>query len=123
MSKHAFLAPSAASRWLACPASASLSDGVRDAPNIHSATGTVAHWVAEKLLADLDIDILIGTKIDEVTIDLEMIDYVKKYVATVKDYAWDNPILVEQRLPLTTVTGETGERAYGTADALVFNGT
>lgn len=51
--KHSILAPSAASRWLACPPSALLAEQVGgDAGSTYAAEGTLAHRLAELYLRD-----------------------------------------------------------------------
>lgn len=51
--KHSILAPSAASRWLACPPSALLAEQAgEDAGSTYAAEGTLAHRLAELYLRD-----------------------------------------------------------------------
>ena len=47
MSEHAKLSASSAHRWLACPPSVRLCDGIADTSSIYAAEGTLAHAVAE----------------------------------------------------------------------------
>ncbi len=47
MSNHARLSPSAASRWLACPASVNMTAELEDTTSAAAAEGTLAHTVVE----------------------------------------------------------------------------
>ena len=50
MSNHATLSPSGSTRWLECPASVTLSEGIPNSTNIHAEVGTTMHLVGEILL-------------------------------------------------------------------------
>lgn len=50
MTEHAIFAPSSAARWLACPPSATLSQGLPDRPNPAAIEGSRVHGVVEKAL-------------------------------------------------------------------------
>jgi hypothetical protein len=50
MTGHAIFAPSSAARWLKCPASATLSQGLPDRPNPAALEGTRVHAVVERAL-------------------------------------------------------------------------
>lgn len=45
--QHAFLSPSAAGRWIACPPSARLTRGMADTSNVYADEGTLAHSIGE----------------------------------------------------------------------------
>ena len=47
---HAKLSPSSAERWMTCPGSVALCDGLVDEGSSFAAEGTAAHWVAEQIL-------------------------------------------------------------------------
>jgi len=50
MTAHAKLSASGSGRWLNCPASVRLSEGIEETVSPHAIEGTVAHAVAEQLL-------------------------------------------------------------------------
>ena len=50
MTAHAKLSASSAARWLACPPSVKLSEGIPDKGSRYAAEGTLAHALAENLL-------------------------------------------------------------------------
>lgn len=67
MSEHAKLAPSSAHRWVACPGSVRMSEGIVEPESDAAAEGTLAHQVAEMVLrgglmpaVDADEDVLDG---------------------------------------------------------------
>src|SRR5258705_5736339 len=50
MAGHAIFAPSSAARWLACPPSATLSQGLPERPSPAALEGTRVHAVVERAL-------------------------------------------------------------------------
>lgn len=140
---HARLSPSSSARWLTCLASPVMEAGKPNTTNSYAAEGTAAHFLGETcLLEDLDAEhylsskILVGT--DGSTyfdgfgtpkgfeteysfeVDEHMAGHVQEYVTLVRDIRDINrgELLVEQKLPLTGITGEEG--ATGTADAVIL---
>lgn len=135
---HAALSPSSASRWLHCPGSIAASRGIEDHGSDFAAKGTAAHFLAEQCLthghpadhfrgreivltakdcgfcSDLDSE----TILHRFVVGDELIENVQKYVDFVRSI--DGELLVEQRLPLTVITGEP--MAFGTADAVILAG-
>ncbi|HUD74475.1 MAG TPA: DUF2800 domain-containing protein, partial [Terracidiphilus sp.] len=75
---HALLAPSAAERWMTCPGSVVLSDGMPESQSEYADEGTAAHAFAERWLlmhfAQHGQSPFIGEP------DKEMASYVKLYV-------------------------------------------
>lgn len=120
MSAHARLSASAAHRWMNCPGSVKLSEGLPNPPTIHSATGTCAHSIAaeclEKPAAPADF---LGEKfmVDgfEIVCDQEMVDVINLYLSEIEsdaqpgDESWVEMPLLEA---LQTVDPDMG----GTAD-------
>lgn len=121
---HAKLSPSGAHRWMRCPGSIALEAPFPDDSSVYAAEGTLAH-----LLASEELD---GTKpaaerigeqhtVDgfDFTVDKVMVAYVEDYVKLVREYTEGGVLLVEQRVPIGHLTGETD--ATGTSDAVVVH--
>ena len=136
---HAKLSPSSAVRWMACPGSVVLSEGIPERRSPAAAYGTVGHEIAESCILDdtaparflgqkwyVGADGLVtpGTEgAIEVTVDQELVDIVAAYVDYVRGLiaeCGDNLWMVEQKVPLEHLTGEPG--ATGTADFIGLAG-
>ena len=142
MTTHAKLSPSSAHRWLTCPASSIMEADKPNDSNEYAAEGTAAHFLAEMCLqqrqsaADYHAGgILVTDKGDcrllksagepigaykyHFEITPMMTSYVQDYIDTVLNVqqATSGILDIEQRLPLTPITGEAD--AYGTADAVI----
>lgn len=125
MAAHAELSPSSAARWMACPGSVALS---RDIPNTSSAyadEGTAAHELAAKCLTDGSspqdcIELVVPVNGTDFTVDQDMADYVGGYVQRIRELvdSLGGELLVEQRLDISSITGE--EDAEGTSDAVIL---
>ena len=76
MTEHSRLGASSAYRWLACPGSVRLSEGLEDKPSAYAEEGTRAHELAEKILT--------GDGFAEVYTSPEMLRYVEVYVNLVE---------------------------------------
>lgn len=122
MSKHAKLSPSSASRWLSCPGSVALCDGLPDTSSSFADIGTAAHTLAEMCFAQgKDAKDFIGQQLGEagVVADEDMASAVQVYLDYVRRLPDTFSVLHEQRLPLTPITGEP--EAEGTADTVAFD--
>lgn len=97
---HAKLSPSAAERWMTCPGSVVLSDGMPEKSSAFAEEGTQAHELAEKILQGV-----------RATAESTMLDNVMVYVNHVQDLGGKRHI--EQRVSVN-------EQVYGTADAVVW---
>lgn len=101
MSGHAKLSPSAAERWMTCPGSVVLSEGMPERTSEFAQEGTEAHALAEGLLT--------GTLF--AANDDEMFNHVDVYVGHV--FGLGGKLHVEQRVKVNA-------EIYGTADAVVW---
>ena len=121
---HAKLSPSGAHRWMRCPASPALEAPYPDDSSPYAAEGTLAHLLAsEELDGTKPAAERIGEKhtIDgfDFMVDKVMVAYVEDYVKLVREYAQGGVLLVEQRVPIGHMTGETD--ATGTSDAVIIH--
>ena len=122
--KHAKLSPSSAEKWLNCPASIAMEEGIPDRSTSYADEGTVAHQLAAWTLQDRAhrCDAYLGRIITlndkDWEIDEEMCENVQSYVDAVLHAAEGHTLLVEQPLPIGHLTGE--EDAEGTGDAIII---
>ena len=121
--KHARLAPSAAHRWINCPASVDYCEALKaadpnfDPPSIYAAEGSSAHIVAADVLENGGTALQrVGTTIEvdgfTFEVDREMAEYVRQYVEYVKSITTSDRY-IEQKLKL-----EHEPRSFGTADVV-----
>lgn len=119
--RHAMLSPSGAHRWMSCPGSVAMSEGIPRTHNRYSIEGTDAHELAALSLASGGTAAFEGRVMSLGTVvDDEMASAVGEYVAKILQYAEGGDLFVEQRLPISQITGEAG--AHGTADAVILQG-
>jgi len=131
MSSHSLLSPSSAHRWMRCPGSVALSQGIPDTSSKYADEGTAAHQLASWCLdgkktaasflgdqvAVLNED---GSKVREIFIvDDEMAENVQCYVDNVLRYAGNHPLLVEQRVDYSKYVGVADQS--GTGDAIILD--
>lgn len=123
MTTHALLSPSAAHRWMRCPASVPLSTIAEDTSSIYADEGTAAHELASIVLVNgSKTSDYIGRTFkinnNEFLVDADMSNYVQLYV----DYIRKQPGMllgIEESIDISQVTSE--ENAKGTADAVICN--
>ena len=123
MSAHAQLSPSSAVRWMTCPGSVRMCEGIPDTSSDASLEGTMMHTVASHCLSrGTDAAGYVGVTDPETGLILqaEQAQAVQTYVDTVRDICetTGGKLLVEQRLSIWHMTGE--EDAHGTADAVIL---
>lgn len=137
---HAKLSPSSANRWLNCPASVIVSEGITDKGSSYALEGTAAHFLASECLTQ-DVNasyfekyIAVETNGDCYFTTLavgagnlpyfnaegEMAEHVQKYLDYVQDTVRDTKgtLFVEQSLGIGHLTGEPN--AKGTSDTVIL---
>lgn len=126
--KHAILSASSSYRWLNCPPSVSLSEGVSDEVSEFALEGTDAHTLCEyKLKCALDLidgDHLLP-KLEWYSEEMEecangYVAFVLEKIEEVKKHGKEPIVLIEQRLDYSNFV----ESGFGTGDCLIIaNGT
>lgn len=131
MSGHALLAPSASHRWIHCPGSVALCQGIPDRTSEAAAEGTAAHQLAEWTLRngvdspskypDLEIVVTSDDGVDSFTFPVNdhMVRHVQAYVDEVRRDAAAGELFVEGRVDLSDILGVQGQG--GTSDAIVLS--
>jgi len=121
---HSLLAPSGAHKWMVCPGSLRMEQGLQDTAGFDAAEGTAAHAVAAEVLqtAVLTAHDFIGHQIEvgshRIVVDEEMARYVQTYVDTVRAMSERGALMVEQRVDFSHAVDVAG--STGTADAIVL---
>lgn len=103
--EHAKLSPSAADRWMVCPGSVVLSEGIPDRTSPHAEEGTIAHNLAEAMLTGKASS---GSP--------DMILNLQVYIEHIQGLMAEHPgaqLFVEKKVSVT-------ESLWGTADAIVW---
>lgn len=114
MTAHArYFQASSAARWLACPGSVKLCDGLEDTSSAYADEGTQAHELAAQILGGNPI----AGYWDGAD---EMEDHVMGYVRRVRTIAGGHPFMVEQRVDFSHVLEQPD--CFGTADCIVLAG-
>lgn len=116
---HAKLSPSAAERWMTCPGSVVLSEGMPNKSSKFADEGTMAHALGEMVLTNREARCEVGVefhyedhgeeKLEVVT--QEMADNLQVYIDYVRSL--EGYFLCEQRV-------KVNDQVYGTADAVVW---
>lgn len=122
MTTHAKLSPSSAVRWMTCPGSVTLSEGIPDKAGKFADEGTDAHELAAVCLGEgTDASSYLGVAMEKGHIvDTDMAMHVQTYIDYVRSIVGDNLLAVEQRLDIEFMTGEKG--AAGTSDVVAIVG-
>ena len=121
--KHALFSPSAAVKWMTCPGSIAMEDDFPSTTSDAADEGTAAHelaaWCLERDLDTKDYPhaaITVGNRAYVVRGEME--EKVQAYLDHVRHVAEGHTLLVEQRLSIQHITGETD--AEGTSDAVIL---
>lgn len=139
-SAHSLLSPSSAPRWMRCPGSVALSDGVPDTSSDYADEGTAAHHVAARcLIAGHDAERWIGEQLHvfddgsvvngpepqvpeprySCTVDVDFARHVQRYVDTMRKLIGLK--LYEQRVNYSPFIGV--DESTGTSDTVVLEMT
>jgi len=123
MAKHAFLSASASHRWINCPPSAKLCEGIKDESSPYAQEGTDCH----KLCAYL-VEKALGRDVEDPTENLtyyngemqicaeEYMNYVLEQYEKAKEYCSDPMVFIEQRLDFSRWV----ENGFGTGDCVII---
>ncbi len=113
---HATLSASGAHRWMRCPGSVRMEDGIERPSSVFAAEGTAAHTFAEECLRKgYSADQLIGEIFEGHEATLEMAEYVQEYLDFVRSI--EGNLVIEQRVDFSP----WAPGGFGTADAIVLN--
>jgi hypothetical protein len=132
MAEHAKLAPSDAKRWLNCPGSIRMSEGIVEEPSAYAAEGSLAHWLVETTLKNGDtstaligplgnktssLGLIVPGISNDIAVDQEMIDYTQEYV----DLVYDDNLLVGGKIEVELETDLSWlyPGGFGHADAAI----
>lgn len=130
MSEHALLSASGASRWLACPPSARLEEGLPESTSEYAEEGRLAHAIAELKLRKHFIEPMTARKFNAALKKLqehpqyqpEMLEHTDRYLEEVQCVAHSfssRPYVVaEKRVDYAHVAPE----GFGTCDCIVIGG-
>ena len=122
MAKHAFLSASASHRWLNCPPSAKLCEGMPDESSPYAQEGTDCHELCAYL-----VEKALGKSVQDPTEHLsyysaemqncaeEYCAYVLEQLEAAKKYCADPMVFIEQRLDFSRWV----ENGFGTGDCII----
>lgn len=111
---HALLSPSAAGRWLLCPASVALTAGMPEETSPYTLRGTAAHAAAESVITGRPYQAPAGA--ESVSFE-ELKEEVQQYTDFVRSETRGDFRLIEQRLEASWLSPE----CFGTADAVILH--
>ena len=119
---HALLSPSSSERWISCPPSVRMSEGIEEKPSKYAAEGTAAHSLCEYKLREL-----LGYKQSDIRENLdyyneEMEDCTEEYRNYINELLAENngrkPLMfVEQRVDFSRFVKE----GFGTSDCIIID--
>jgi hypothetical protein len=114
--KHAKLSASGAHRYMHCPGSVRMEEGLPGETSVYAEYGTAAHELAaECLKTDKPAAFYIGDRFNEIEVDDEMVEGVQIYLDYLQELGGD--LLIEIKVDFSIfVPG-----GFGTADAIAFD--
>lgn len=120
MTAHASLGASNAYRWMACPASPRMCEGLPNKSSVYAAEGTAAHALGELCLANSNHP---GHYLGETIEGFEVTDDMAQAVAVYYDYVRgiagpDDDVRLEQRVSLEKLSPPVP--MFGTSDCIVY---
>lgn len=125
MSDHAFLSPSAATRWLTCAPAPHREAVEPDSSSSAARVGTAAHELLEKAMSDYSFKLkpTVGSiATNGVEIDSEMAKHVYDVRRTVLGVYPGAKWLVEKRVPIWKAFDLEADHLWGTADLIGSQG-
>lgn len=123
MARHAFLSASASHRWINCPPSAKLCEGMPDEPSTYAQEGTDCHELCAYL-----VEKALGKDVQDPTGHLsyyseemqscaeEYCSYVMEQYVKAREYCKDPAIFIEQKLDFSRWV----EDGFGTGDCVII---
>lgn len=128
--------PSSAGKWVNCPGSAKMEEGLPDGDTSCADEGTVAHWIAAKILkgeplpeigSQWEVEnkevlpVLVDSGLPTVTFTQEMLGYVRKYTEAVTDGTYAEYIHVEEHVKIFDNLEGTPDRLWSTVSKSANN--
>ena len=117
MSKHSKFSASSANRWMRCPGSLKMSEGLPDRTSAAAELGTLAHSLADeclrKGLSAWEVEVVDGKAVTE-----DMQAAVQNYIDLIK--ARGGQVLSEVRVNYKDVLGVAETDGFGTSDAVIL---
>lgn len=126
--QHARLSPSGADKWMQCPGSLVMEEGIPDTSSDFADEGTAAHELAGWCLTDgtqargyigrvIEVPNRQGTKTTKWEVTEEMADYVQTYVDAIQAKAAHGDLYVETKVDFSRFVGVP--ESFGTSDAII----
>lgn len=127
--KHARLSPSAAHRWMPCPGSIVMEEGIPDTSSEFADEGTAAHELAGWCLKDgtqargylgriIEVPSRDKKTSSKWEVTEEMADYVQEYVDAIRAKAEGNELMIEEKVDFSRYVGVP--ESFGTSDAIIM---
>lgn len=119
---HASLGASSADRWMNCPGSIRMSDGLPNTDTVYSKEGTAAHTLIEKCLSlNVAPEVYLDAELNGVVVTEEMIEAVQVMLDEVKSILSLDPnaeMRLEERFSLDAINPPAP--MFGTSDVVIY---